>query len=81
MKKIETYTEKVYNLYKEIKGIEGKVDTIVGLNNIGGVPLAALGAGIMFPGLTGTLDEEIRMQKLIWENCMRYIKEERKYKK
>lgn len=56
--KIETYTEKVYNLYKEIKGIEGKVDTIVGLNNIGGVPLAALGAGIMFPGLTGTLDEE-----------------------
>lgn len=56
--KIETYTEKVYNLYKEIKGIEGKVDTIVGLNNIGGVPLAALGAGIMFSGLTGTLDEE-----------------------
>ena len=56
--KIETYTEKVYNLYKEIKGIEGKVDAIVGLNNIGGVPLAALGAGIMFPGLTGTLDEE-----------------------
>lgn len=63
--KIETYTKQNYNIYKEMKGIEAKLNQREGLDNIGGESLTS---GLDFVlGLTEAPSEENKIAETYLE--------------